>query len=76
MATLIQKNTLDRIFNDPKKMFHFEKGRCYCCGSEVSIRIDRLPGCYGLLGGALYEGSNEQFLIKCDHCLSHDGHKA
>ena len=75
MPTLIKKDTLDRMFNDRVKMHHFEKGRCYSCGSEVTIKIDRVPGSYGLSGGALYEETNGQILIKCDHCLNVDGHK-
>jgi len=72
MSTLIKKDTLDRIFNDRNKMHHYEKGRCHCCGSERSIKIDRLPGSYGLLGGALYEVAGGQLLIKCEHCLNGD----
>ena len=69
MPTLIKKDTLDRMLNDCYKMHHFEKGQCYSCGSEVTIKIDRLPDSYGFLGGALYEETNDQILIKCDHCL-------
>ena len=75
MLTLIKKDTLDRIFNDTSKMHHLEKRRCYRCGSEVSIKIDRLPCSYGFLGGALYEEADQKILIKCDRCLNVDGHK-
>ena len=75
MPTLIKKESLDRIFNDRSKIQHYEKGRCYCCGSEVSIIIDKLPGCYGLLGGVLYEEVKGKILFKCDHCLNDHEYK-
>ena len=75
MATLIKKETLDRIFNDRKKMHHYEKGRCFCCGSEGSIQIDRLPGNYGLIGGVLYEDTGGQLLIKCEQCMNGNGNQ-
>ena len=70
MAKLIEEETLDRMFNE-----HVEKrrlkqsGQCYCCGSDVTIIIERTGNGYGFQGGVLYESSTGQVLMQCERCF-------
>ena len=75
MAKLIEEETLDRMFNE-----HVEKrrlkqsGQCYCCGSDVTIIIERTGNGYGFQGGVLYESNTGQFLMQCERCFKKIGH--
>ena len=75
MATLIKEATLDRMFNDAVGKKHLKQsGQCYCCGSDVAIKIERTFRGYGFHGGVLYESNTDQFLIQCEHCFKNIGH--
>ena len=70
MATLIKEAALDHLFNDAigKKQLK-QSGKCYCCGSDVVITIERTFLGYGFQGGVLYESSTDQILMQCEQCF-------
>ena len=75
MAKLIEEETLDRMFNDNVGKRHLKQsGRCYCCGSDVAIIIERTCRGYGFQGGVLYESNTGQFLMQCERCFKNIGH--
>lgn len=74
MATLINEDTLNRMFNDNlAKKHHKQTGWCYYCGSDVTIKIEKTSSGYGFQGGVLYVEAPEQFLIACEHCFKNNG---
>jgi hypothetical protein len=44
------------------------KEKCSVCGCEVLIDITPTSGGYGLQGGALFEGSADDYCAKCAAC--------
>ena len=75
MTTLIKEATLDRMFKDAVGEKHFtQSGKCYCCGSDVEITIEKTFVGYGFKGGVLYESNTDQVLIQCEHCFNNIVH--
>ncbi len=70
MAKLIKEETLDRMFdNDVGKRHLKQSGRCYCCGSDVEITIERTSRGYGFQGGVLYESNTDRVHMQCESCF-------
>jgi hypothetical protein len=56
----------------PEKSSIVFTGECSECGGAVTIEIFPTSGGFGLLGGALVEGSTENYAVKCRHCYKDD----
>ena len=44
------------------------KGICSDCGCETIVNITPTTGGFGLQGGALFEYSSDEYLVKCHDC--------
>ena len=73
MAKLVEKETLDRMFDDTGKKHHNHTGRCCSCESDVSVTIDKTSSGYGFQGGVLYESNTGQILVQCERCFKNIG---
>jgi hypothetical protein len=62
-------NGLKKLFKDnPEKSTIVLKEKCIDCGTETTIEITRTSIGFGLMGGVLFESSNDKFKAKCLAC--------
>lgn len=60
---------LKKLFDDkPEKSEIILIERCSDCGGLTIIEIKHTSRGYGLMGGVLFESSNDEFIVKCLAC--------
>ena len=60
---------LRKMFEDhPDKSTIVLKEKCSDCGCNTTIEITSISGGFGLVGGALFDSSNDEFIAKCLTC--------
>jgi len=63
------KEILRKIFEaNPAKSTIVLKGYCSDCGCRTIVNVTPTSGGFGLLGGALFKHSADEYLVKCRDC--------
>ena len=50
-------------------------GRCSDCGCVTMVNVTPTSGGFGLLGGALFKYSSDEYLVKCHDCYQANPNK-
>ena len=60
---------LRKMFEDnPEKSTIVLKEKCSDCGQEIIIEITPTSSGFGLMGGVLFNSSNDEYIAKCPTC--------